>query len=139
MLEKGFISGTHVFGRQQTRCDFMSLLIYLRLMDNLHVRLIFGLGKKKRIPVKNLLILVKLQNLVIRNVVKYGKYSLAKFAYFEYVCILRAEIVTIFELKMVTISARNKHIQNLQGLYISKLYIISQPNFAILLISLGSL
>ena len=48
MLEKGFISGTHVFGRQQTRCDFMSLLIYLRLMDNLHVRLIFGLGKNSR-------------------------------------------------------------------------------------------
>jgi hypothetical protein len=50
--------------------------------------------------------------------------------------VLRAEIVTIFEPKMVTISARNyKHTQNLQTLqdYIfqaNKLYNISQPNFS---------
>jgi hypothetical protein len=37
---------------------------WLMLIDNLHVRLIFYLGKKKYIPVKNLLKLVKLQNLV---------------------------------------------------------------------------
>jgi hypothetical protein len=37
-----------------------------------------------------------------------GKYSLAKFANFVFV--LRAEIVTIFGSKMVTISARNTNI-----------------------------
>jgi hypothetical protein len=47
--------------------------------------------------------------------------------------VLRAQIVTIFEPKMVTVS---KHIQNLQTLQtiFSKLYNVSQPNFAILLI-----
>jgi hypothetical protein len=35
-------------------------------IDNLHVRLIFYLGKQKQIPVKNLLKLVKLQNLVAK-------------------------------------------------------------------------
>jgi hypothetical protein len=54
--------------------------------------------------------LVKLQNLV-QNVVKLGKYNLAKFANFVYVCItVRAEIVTIFSSKIVTISARNTNI-----------------------------
>jgi hypothetical protein len=69
--------------------------------------------------------------------------------------VLRAEIVTIFEPKMVTISARNTKFGNFARLYFpsfttfrnqilqwklckaifSKLYNISQPNFAILLIS----
>jgi hypothetical protein len=49
-----------------------------------------------------------MQNLVTKScVVKYGKYSLAKFANFVYAHI--AEIVTIFEPKMVTISARNTY------------------------------
>jgi hypothetical protein len=60
-----------------------------------------------------------------------------------YMFVLRAEIVTIFEPKMVTISARTV----MQTLYtkfanfarlLSKLYNISQPNFAISLISLCS-
>jgi hypothetical protein len=55
--------------------------------------------------------------------------------------VLRAEIVTIFEPKMVTISARNTNIYNICKLHkaiFSKLYIISQLNFAILQISLCS-
>jgi hypothetical protein len=44
--------------------------------------------------------------------------------------VLRAEIVTIFEPKMATISARNTNIY--------KIYNISQPNFAILLIFIMS-
>ena len=52
--------------------------------------------------------------------------------------VLRAEIVTIFEPKMVTISARNTNIYTSQGYIFSVFYNISQPNFAILLISLFS-
>jgi hypothetical protein len=55
--------------------------------------------------------------------------------YFLVMLVLRAEIVTIFEPKMVTISARNTNIYNICKLckaIFSKLYIISQPNFAIL-------
>jgi hypothetical protein len=46
--------------------------------------------------------------------------------------VLRAEIVTIFEPKMVTISARNTNIYKIWKLckaMFSKLYNISQPNF----------
>jgi hypothetical protein len=53
--------------------------------------------------------------------------------------VLRAEIVTIFELKMVTISARNTNILKickLRKAIFSVFYNISQPNFAILLISI---
>ena len=52
--------------------------------------------------------------------------------------VLRAEIVTIFEPKMLTIPARNTNIYKICKLFkiiFSKLYNISQPNFAILLIS----
>jgi hypothetical protein len=55
--------------------------------------------------------------------------------------VLRAEIVTIFEPKMVTISARNTNILKickLRKAVFSAFYNISQPNFAILLISLFS-
>jgi hypothetical protein len=61
--------------------------------------------------------------------------------YFLVMFVLRAEIVTIFEPKMVTISARNTNIYNICKLckaIFSKLYIISQLNFAILQISLRS-
>ena len=58
-----------------------------------------------------------------------------------YMFALRAEIVTIFEPKMVTISVRNANIYKIcklcQAIF-SKLYNISQPNCAILLISLCS-
>ena len=50
--------------------------------------------------------------------------------------VLRAEIVTIFEPKMVTISARNTNILKickLRKAIFSVFYNISQPNFAILL------
>jgi hypothetical protein len=55
--------------------------------------------------------------------------------------VLRAEIVTIFEPKMVTISARNTNILKickLRKAIFSVFYNISQPNLAILLISLCS-
>ena len=55
--------------------------------------------------------------------------------------VLRAEIVTIFEPKMVTISARNANILKmckLRKAIFSVFYNILQPNFAILLISLCS-
>jgi hypothetical protein len=55
--------------------------------------------------------------------------------------VLRGEIVTIFEPKMVTISARNTNILKickLRKAIFSLFYNISQPNFAILLISLCS-
>jgi hypothetical protein len=46
----------------------------------------------------------------MQNVAKLGKYSLAKFANFDMFVFIRAEIVTIFGSKMVTISARNTNI-----------------------------
>jgi hypothetical protein len=61
------------------------------------------------------------------NVVKYRKYSLAKFESFQ----------TIFEPKMVTISARNTNILKickLRKAIFSVFYNISWPNFAILLV-----
>jgi hypothetical protein len=86
----------------------------------------------------NLLKLVKLQNLVTKccteNIALRSLHIL-------YMFILRAEIVTIFQPKMVTISARNTNIYKIWKLckaIFSKLYNISQPNFAILLISLCS-
>jgi hypothetical protein len=54
-----------------------------------------------------------------------------------YMFVLLAEI-TIFEPKMVTISARNTNIQNLQTLHDYIFQTLQQPNFAILLISLCS-
>jgi hypothetical protein len=56
--------------------------------------------------------------------------------------VLRAEIVTIFGSKMVTISARNTNllkICKLRKAVFSVFYNISQPNFAILLILISSL
>jgi hypothetical protein len=56
-----------------------------------------------------------------------------------YMFVLRAEIVTIFERKVVTISARNTNVYKICKLckaIFSKLYNISQPNFAILLIGI---
>jgi hypothetical protein len=79
-------------------------------MDNLYVRLNFNLSKEKGIKhqaKKNIMRLVKLQNLV-------AKKSLENIALQSlqilYMFVLRAEIVTIFGRKMVTISARNTNI-----------------------------
>jgi hypothetical protein len=51
-------------------CIYMYLMIQLQIseygIDNLHVKLIFDLGKKKLIAIKNLLKLVKSQNLVAK-------------------------------------------------------------------------
>ena len=65
-------------------------------MDNLHHRLIFDVGKsmrKNEVPRKNLLKVVKFQNLVA-NAVKYGKYRLVKLTNILYNFVLRAEIAT---------------------------------------------
>ena len=59
-----------------------------------------------------------------------------------YMLVLRAEIVTIFGSKMVTISARNTNILKickLRKAIFSVFYNISQPNFAILVILISSL
>ena len=60
----------------------------------------------------------KIATVWLRNVVKCGKYSFAKFANFVYTFVLRAEITSFARL--------------------SAFYNISQPNFAILLISVRS-
>jgi hypothetical protein len=63
---------------------------------------------------------------------------------FSIFVLIRAEIVTIFGSKMVTISARRPNINilkicKLRKAIFSVFYIISQPNFAILLILISSL
>ncbi len=74
-------------------------------MDNLHNKLNFNLVKKKRNSRKEPFKSSKIPNLV-ENVVMCGKYSLTKFANFL-IIVLRAEIVTTFGSKMVTVSSRN--------------------------------
>ena len=74
-------------------------------MDNLHYRLTFDLDNKNEIPGKNLVKAVN-SKISLKNVVMRGKYSFAKFANFL-IIVLRAEIATIFEPKVVTISTRN--------------------------------
>jgi hypothetical protein len=55
----------------------------------------------------------------LRNVVKYGKYRLAKFANFVYFFVLRAGIATIFgPANVVVISARNTKYTKLAKGYI---------------------
>ena len=77
--------------------------------------------------------IIKISKIWLRNVVKYGKYSLAKFANFVYVCITCGN-VTIFE----PIQTYTKFANFACKGTFCKIYIISQPNFAILLISLCS-
>ena len=74
-------------------------------MDNLHYRLTFDLDNKNEIPGKNLVKAVN-SKISLENVITCGRYSLTKFANFL-IIVLRAEIATIFEPKVVTISARN--------------------------------
>ena len=107
----------------------LQLVMFAALaIDNLHLN-----------SRKELITISKVCKIWLRNVVKCGKYILAKFANFVYVCItVLGEIVTIFEPKMVTISARNTNIQNLQTLQDYIFQTLQQPNFAILLISLCS-
>ena len=59
-----------------------------------------------------------------------------------YVFVLRVEIVTIFELKVITISARiieYRKFANFVRLYFPQITIFFQPNFGILLLLKGSL
>jgi hypothetical protein len=76
-----------------------------------------------------------LQNLVAKNCkiwlrkfVKYRKYSLVKFAYFQYVCITCGNCYTIFEPKMVTISARNTNILKIYANF-ARLYFLYFTTF----------
>jgi hypothetical protein len=104
-------------------------------VDNSHYRQILKLGKEMQINDhmsgrKNILKWVKLQHVWLRNVVKCGNYSLAKFANF-----------VTFGPKMVAISARNTKVYSkvykickLCKAIFFEFYNISQPNFAILLI-----
>ncbi len=78
-------------------------------MDNLHYRRTFDLDNKNQISGKNLLKVVKFQNLV-ENVVVCGKYSLTKFSSFL-IIVLHVEIGTTFNSKMVTISTCNTMIR----------------------------
>jgi hypothetical protein len=107
----------------------LQLVMFAALaIDNLHLN-----------SRKELITICKVSKIWLRNVVKCGKYILAKFANFVYVCItVLGEIVTIFEPQMVTISARNTNIQNLKTLQDYIFQTLQQPNFAILLISLCS-
>ena len=72
--------------------------------------------------------------------VKYGKYGIAKFANFVYICITRGKSYHFrgnFSSKMVTFSARNTNIYKICKLrrpIFSVFYNISPPNFAVLLI-----
>jgi hypothetical protein len=119
-------SSRHHYGSFDSKEDVHSMTSInspARVIDNLHVKLIFDLGKKVNSR-KGLTKISKIAKFWLRNVVKLGKYSLAKFAYFVSV-VLRAEIVTIFEPKMLTISARNTNIYKLCKTIFSKLYNIS--------------
>ena len=69
-------------------------------MDNLHYRLTFDLDNKNEIPGKNLLKVVKFQTLV-EKCCNVWKIQSCKFSHY------RVKIVTIFETKVLTISARN--------------------------------
>ena len=62
------------------------------LMDNLHHRLKVELGRKKNFitTIKSILESVELQSLV-RNILKYGKYSPAMFASFDTLYITRGK------------------------------------------------
>jgi hypothetical protein len=51
----------------------------------------------------------------LRNVVKYGKYSLQSLQILYTFVVLRAEIATIFGTNVVGISARNTKYANLEG------------------------
>ena len=79
-----------------------------KAMDNLHVRPNFNLSKEnhhsctKRIVIK----LVKLQNFVMKCCKARKICMVLQSLQIMYILALRAEIVTIFGSKMVTISAR---------------------------------
>ena len=90
-------------------------------MNNLHCRLIFDIVKKKEISEKNLLKIVKFQNLV-ENVVMCRKYSLTctKFANFLYYCITCGNCYHFRLKKMVTISTRKTRL--IQKFANSRLY-----------------
>ncbi len=76
-------------------------------MDNSHYELIFYLDKSRKyqIPGKNLPKVAKFQNLVVKSCIKYGKYSLASSQIF-YIFVISVEIATIFDPKVIVISAR---------------------------------
>ena len=114
------------------------------VIDNSPYRLIFDLGESRqrrrnsrKEPFKSSKI-SKFGN--FKKFQKYGKYSLTKFANFL-IIVLRAEIVTIFEPKVVAIFARNtimRKFANFVRLYFPHITTFSKPNFGILLLLKGS-
>ena len=82
-------SSRHHYGSFDSKEDVHSMTSInspARVIDNLHVKLIFDLGKKVNSR-KELTKISKIAKFWLRNVVKLGKYSLPKFAYFVSVCI----------------------------------------------------
>ncbi len=103
------------------------------LMDNLHYGPTLDLDNKNspKEPFKS----SKIPKIWLKNIVMCGRHSLTKFANFLInIHVLRAEIVTIFEPKLVTISSRNTMIKyaNFVSLYFPLITTIFQPNFGIL-------
>ncbi len=78
-------------------------------IDNSHFRLISFLVNKNNIPGKNLLEVVKFQNLVKKCCNVWENIALQSFQICS-VIVLRAEIVTTFRSKMEAISTSNKKI-----------------------------
>ena len=101
-------------------------------MGKSHYRQIFDLDKKKQISGKNLLKVVTFHNLVEKCCNVWKIYNLTKFA--NFLIVLRAEIVTTFGSKMITIFRRDtKHKKSeLCKAIFSVFCDISPPNFGIL-------
>ncbi len=114
------------------------------MINNYPYGLIFYLekinpDKENEIPEKNLSKVVKFQNLVAKSC-KIRKYSFTKFANFL-IIVLRAEIATIFEPKVVAFSALNtmRKFANFVRLHVFSTHCnIFQPSFGILLFLKGS-
>ena len=108
--------------------------MFSKVMDNLHCRLIFDLDNKNEFSGRNLLKVVKFQNLIEKCCLMCEKYSLTKFA--NFLIVLSAEIVTAFGSKMVTISTRSTKLWKiwLRKAILSVYYRILRPNFGILLL-----
>ena len=94
---------------------FTSVLLALKTvnceMDNLHYRQFFWdfFRRKKENSRKKPFKITTNSKIWLRNVVKYVKYSFAKFANFVFF-VSRGENITTFEPEMATISARNTKI-----------------------------
>jgi hypothetical protein len=89
-----------------------SKAVWIITIDNFHYRLIFYLGKKVYSRKEH----TKMSKLWLRNVVKCGKYSLAKFTNFVYFCIACGNCCHIWAENGSRFRTQHKSIQNLQTL-----------------------